>query len=416
MHDLTSLIERLPRAVPLPARARRRWTPSLVWLVPALVVMLGLGFGARALWLRGPTITIRFATAEGLEAHKTTIRYKNVPIGVVTSIDLLEDRSGVLVSADIARQARLLLVDDARFWVVRPRVSTAGVSGIGTLLTGAQIGFDAGVSERSRHEFVGLEAPPSTVTGRPGRRFDLRADNLGSIDVGTPVYLRRFQVGQVTRVALGPRGDAADVEVFIDAPYDRHVAIATRFWNASGVDVTMDLRGIQLDTQSLASVLMGGIAFETPRGTGPDAPAPEGAEFWLYSDRRAALPETGNPADNLPAAVNRLVSKLSDMPYDRLAREGALTMRQMRRTLKDTSRLVRRVDRELAPQMTAMAGQATRTLGSVEQTLASDAPLQRELRTTLRDLGGAGQSLRVLTDYLERHPESLIFGKKKDRP
>src|SRR6185369_6272297 len=110
-------------------------------------------FGVRALWQRGPTITVTFASADGLEAHKTAVRYKGVSIGVVTAVELLEDRSGVMVTAELSRRAQALLVDDARFWVVRPRVSTAGVSGIGTLLTGAHLSFDAGLSDKGRRAF-----------------------------------------------------------------------------------------------------------------------------------------------------------------------------------------------------------------------------------------------------------------------
>src|SRR4051794_36081818 len=163
VNELRPLLEEVPRAVPL-RMPLSRWRPSLVWLVPAIAALVGGWLAVRAVWQRGPTVTITFATAEGLEAHRTTIKYKSVDIGTIKSIELLEDRSGVVVTAELTRRAEGLLGDDARFWVVRPRVTLAGVSGIGTLFTGAHIGFDAGGSPHRRRDFTGLEAPPSTIS------------------------------------------------------------------------------------------------------------------------------------------------------------------------------------------------------------------------------------------------------------
>jgi paraquat-inducible protein B len=412
----SSSVVRLPRALPRPrGRLARGAVKHVIWLLPGLVLAASLWFGARALWQRGPVVTVTFTTADGIEAHKTAVRYKGVSIGVVTGVALREDRTGVVVTAELSRAAKRLLVDDARFWVVRPRVSAAGVSGIGTLLTGAHIAFDAGLSGASRRAYEGLEAPPPTINGRRGRRFTLRAEDMGSLDVGAPVYLRRFRVGEVTRMALDETGDAAVLEIFVDEPYDRHVSAETRFWNASGIDVTVGPSGVQLDTQSLASVLTGGIAFSNPEGAAPAPPAAPGATFRLFSGQRAAWPSAGGGPDDLAGAVSRLVAKLNDVPLDRLADEGVRTMRQMRRTLARTERLVDRVDADLAPELRAVLGQAGRTLGSMERTFSAEAPLQQDLRRALREVGGAGQAVRLLGEYLERHPESIIRGKGKDR-
>jgi len=424
MIDRATSLRRLPRAIPRtlpralalpPGWLRQRFGAPLLWLLPLVGLAASVWFGVRALWQHGPTITVTFAVADGIEAHKTAIRYKGVSIGVVTGVELLEDRSGVAVTAELSRRAEGLLVDDARFWLVRPRVSAAGVSGIGTLLTGAQIAFDSGVSPKSRRAFRGLEAPPSTLNGRRGRRFTLRAADLGSLDVGSPVYLRRFQVGEVTRAALDARGEAAVVEIFVDDPYDRHVSADARFWNASGIDVSVGAHGVQLDTQSLASVLTGGIAFSNPTVGDSARPAAPGTEFELFSGYRTAWPDTGGDAEDLPAAISRLVAKLNDLPLERLASEGALTLRQVRRTLARTERLVDRVDTEIAPELRTVLGQAGRTLGSVERTFSPEAPLQGDLRRTLREVGGAGQAVRLLGEYLERHPESIIWGKGKSQ-
>ena len=281
----------IPSATPLPVAAAvsgRR--PSLVWLVPVLVVVLGGWLALRAARERGPTVTITFATADGLEANKTTVRYRGVVVGMVKSIALPVDRPGIVASVELSKQMTAMLVEDARFWVVRPRVSVGGVSGINTLLAGAQIAFDRGVSSRVSRAFVGLETEPSTSSDRRGRRISLRADTLGSLEVGSPVYYRRVRVGQVTRTALEPGGQAVAVEAFVDAPYDLQIDSNTRFWNASGVDVTVDMHGLRIDTQSVTSILAGGIAFETPPRVGPLAPSESpGGTFQVFASRDAAF-------------------------------------------------------------------------------------------------------------------------------
>jgi paraquat-inducible protein B len=300
----------LPRAIPVPVAPAGPWrdhaVPSLVWLVPALVILVGGWLTVRAVRDHGPSVTITFSTADGVEANKTTVRYKGVSVGVVKTIALREDHPGVVATVELSPQMTRLLVEDARFWVVRPRVSAAGISGMNTLLGGVQIAFDPGLSSRACRAFRGLDAEPSTTSDRRGRRIRLRAESPGSLEVGSPVYLRRVQVGQVTRVALEPSGDSAlleaSIDVFIDAPYDSRITKHTRFWNASGVDVTVDLRGLRVDTQSLASILAGGIAFEpsgTPEASGPtDAtarqnidPGPDTSQgaFTLFASRDAAL-------------------------------------------------------------------------------------------------------------------------------
>ncbi len=215
----------------------------------------------------GPTITIRFSTGEGIEAGKTKIKFKNVDVGVIKSVELSDDHKTVLASAEMSRNASSMLVDDTRFWVVRPRISGGTVSGIGTLLSGSHIGMDIGTSQKARRDFVGLESPPVLASGAPGREFVLKSENLGSLDIGSPVFFRRLQVGQIVSYALDPEGAGMIVHVFVNAPYDKYVTNDTRFWHASGVDVTVDTTGVKVDTESLVSILIGGLAFENPPDT-----------------------------------------------------------------------------------------------------------------------------------------------------
>ncbi|MCC8403222.1 MlaD family protein [Paraburkholderia sp. MMS20-SJTN17] len=268
---------------------RSRWRLQIVWLVPILAVLIGAWLATKAVVEKGPTITISFLSAEGLEAGKTKIKFKDVDIGIIKSVVLTHDHARVIATADINKDATDMLVDNTRFWVVRPRISGGTVSGIGTLLSGSYVGVDVGNSKTGRRDFVGLEVPPVIESSEPGREFVLKSSNMGSLDVGSPVYFRRLQVGQVSAYKLDPDGHGVTLHVFINAPYDRFVLGDTRFWHASGVDVAVSSNGIQVNTQSLVSILIGGIAFESPPGMPDEAVAATESTFTLFPDRAAAM-------------------------------------------------------------------------------------------------------------------------------
>ncbi|MEF7614612.1 MlaD family protein [Aquincola sp. MAHUQ-54] len=279
----------IPEAVAAP---RRRWwtMAQAIWLVP-LVAVLAVGWLAASEWLqRGPTITVRFASGEGIEAGKTRIKYRNVNVGQVTAVRLAPDLKGVLVTAEMERDAAPLLVDDTRFWVVRARVAGGEVSGLTTLLSGAFIGIDGGRSTETRRHFVGLETQPVVSVDEAGKEFVLHAGSLGSLEIGSPVYFRRVRVGQVLSTDLAPDGQGLRLRVFVRAPYDRFVSSNARFWHASGVDVSFDAStGLRLRTESLLSVLVGGVAFETPAELDAGTPAEAGSDFTLFEGQAAAL-------------------------------------------------------------------------------------------------------------------------------
>lgn len=270
-------------------RPPKRWLPSLVWAIPLLAALIGLSLVVQALWERGPTITVSFSTAEGIEVGKTKVKYKDVDIGEVTAVHLAPDRAKVMVTIDLLREARNFAVADSRFWVVRPRLAGSGVSGLETLLSGAYIGVDAGHSDQAAQDFAGLETPPVVASDIPGRRFKLHAADIGSLDVGSPVFFRRIPVGHVESFALDPDGRSLTLGIFVKSPYDRFVTTDTRFWHASGIDLRLDASGVKLDTQSLSTILMGGVAFETPIEGETTQPAQDGAQFALASDHGEAL-------------------------------------------------------------------------------------------------------------------------------
>lgn len=283
--------------IPEPTVVRgRRVRLSLAWIVPIAALVVGAVLIARTLAQAGPDITITFRNAEGLEAGRTEVRYKEVVVGKVTKVALSPDRERVLVSVKLDKSVENMAVDDTRFWVVRPRIGLAGVSGLGTLFSGAYIGLDAGVADEPRLHFTGLESPPYLLRGEAARSFVLSAPELGSLDVGSPVYYRRTRVGRVVGYSLDPVKDALAVQVVIEAPNDRLVTAQSRFWNASGVDLTLNASGLTLDTQSVVSVLVGGVAFANPADAASAPPAADGQRFDLFPNRKLALaPPDGPP-------------------------------------------------------------------------------------------------------------------------
>ncbi|MGJ7524114.1 intermembrane transport protein PqiB [Variovorax sp. GB1P17] len=531
-------------ALPKPRVVRRReWLPSLIWLIPIVAALVGITLVARILMERGPEVVLTFKTAEGLEAGKTVVKYKDVQIGLVTHLRLARDRSHVRVLVQFNKDAEGFTAEDSRFWVVRPRLDTSGISGLGTLLSGAYIGADAGASKETSGEFTGLETPPIVTRDDSGQQFLLRANDVGSLDVGSPVYFRRVKVGQVAAYELDGDGRGVTIRVFINAPYDKFVGINTRFWQASGIDAQLSASGFTLRTQSLATILLGGIAFQAPddamgplaktnasftlaqdeatamkepdgpsqtllmyfnqslRGLTPGAPVDFrgvvigevksiGVEFdraerefrmpvlvQVYPDRlrrRAGesgvesrtsqqerlrflaekglraqlrngnlltgqvyvaldffpkappakidlsknpieLPTMANSLDEIQSQVQEIATKLNKVPYEQIAGDLRTTLATLNKTLTATEQTVNRINSDVTPELAAAMKDVRKTVNTAERTLADDSPLQQDMRQTLRELTRAAGSVRILTDYLERHPESLLRGKPDDK-
>jgi paraquat-inducible protein B len=534
---------------------KRRFSISIVWVVPLVAVLIGGWLVFKALSEKGPTITITFSSAEGLEAGKTKIKYKDVELGQVSTIMLSEDLTRVIVTAELVKEAEHFLSVNTRFWVVRARVGVSGVSGLGTLFSGAYITLDPGNPGNATHHFKGLEQPPLVTTDLPGRHFVLEADTLGSLDVGSPVYYRKIQAGQVVEYKLAENGNTIRFKIFINAPYHTYVYQNTRFWDASGIDFKLDTRGMRVDTESLVSILIGGIAFGMPHAEIPEEPAEKEAlfrlfknfddakekiylrkskailyfdesvrgldigapvEFWgipmgevvdiklvfdqakevfqvrvvveteskrFYeagfvgsdADRkllfenllargfRAQL-KTGNlltgkqiiimdffpdaepatlvdegghpvvptvptPMEEISTKFMNILDKIDRMPLEEISKDLSNTVKgakhiaespelmeaiaNLNTTLRETSLLVSDLRNTVTPEINAVLEEARFSLANAERMLNVDSPLQVKLNSALDEISGAARSLRLLMDYLERHPEALIQGKGK---
>ncbi|MCX2898066.1 intermembrane transport protein PqiB [Pseudomonas mandelii] len=274
----------------------RRFSVSLVWIVPIVAVLVGISLVVHSILQEGPTITITFKTGDGLTANKTEVKYRNVVIGHVSDVELSGDQKSVNATVKLAKQAESFTREDSKFWVVRPRIGAGGVSGIDTLLSGDYIGADIGQANARAKNFKGMENPPPITYGEPGKRFTLHTQDLGSLDIGSPVYYRKIPVGQVVAYALDADGKGVNIDVFVHSPNDAYVTENTRFWNASGIDVSVGANGFALKTESLSSLLVGGIAFRAPEYSPDDKPAAEEYAYELFPDQQTALaPPNGKP-------------------------------------------------------------------------------------------------------------------------
>ncbi|MCY0106726.1 MULTISPECIES: intermembrane transport protein PqiB [Pseudomonas] len=311
-----------PRAPGQAPIKTRRFSISLVWIVPIVAVLVGISLVVHNLMQEGPTIIVNFKTGSGLTANKTEVKYRNVVIGQVTDVELSGDQKSVDATIKLAKQAQTFTREDSQFWVVRPRIGAGGVSGIDTLLSGDYIGADIGQSNSHSKHFKGLENPPPITYGEPGKRFMLHAPDLGSLDIGSPVYYRKIPVGQVVTYALNPEGKGVDIEVFIHSPNDAFVTENTRFWNASGIDINVGANGFAVKTESLSTLLVGGIAFRAPDYSPNDVAATDDRDFELFADQQTALAPPNGKAQYMVLRFDQSLRGLKvDAPVEFLGME-----------------------------------------------------------------------------------------------
>lgn len=286
MNDTKQLLTNAPEAT-IVRKKRPRF--SFVWLIPLVAAIAGVWIGVTTIRNQGPTITIVFRSAEGLEAGKTEIRYNGVAIGKIMTVELAPDYQTVITTARMSPRTEQFLHPDTKFWVVTPQISGGNISGLNTLISGAYIGMEIGQVKESELHFTALNSAPMETGGIHGSYFMLTTPELGSISEGAPIYYRRLKAGQVVSYELNREGTGLDVRIFIQSPYNQFVSSDTRFWQAGGVDISLSATGLKVQTQSLLSILIGGIAFETPESDSAPSPALTDTSFTLYRDRDEAF-------------------------------------------------------------------------------------------------------------------------------
>ena len=264
----------------------KRFNP--IWVIPVVAVIIGLYMVIHTKLTEGPEITIEFSTAEGLEAGKTKLRYRDVDVGLVEAVSLSGSMDKVMVTAKMDKSAEDMLREDTRFWVVRARVGAGAISGLGTLLSGAYLQLDPGSGPRSKkYEFTGLEVPPLTPADAPGVRLTLYSEEAGSLTAGDPILYNGYKVGRIEGVTFDIEQKLLKYDTFIDAPYNELVTTSTRFWNISGFAVDASASGINVTTGSLETILLGGVAFGSLPGLPPGEKVVSGATYKLNASYQA---------------------------------------------------------------------------------------------------------------------------------
>lgn len=517
----------------------------IIWLLPLVALLVGGWLLYKTESEKGPRISILFHTAEGIEEGKTQVKFRDVTIGTVTAVNFTEHLKAVQLSVTMQAGTDEYLTDKSRFWVVRPRVGTSGITGLGTLISGAYIAFEPNSKGESQNTFIGLEKPPIVTIDRKGTRFRLRASSLGSISIGAPVYFRQFDIGEITDYKLADDYSYVDIGMFVQAPYDKYVHTGTYFWNVGGVSLSMDASGAKLEMESLISLLSGGVAFET-RPEFLDSPsAEENTVFTLYENRSKALERpitqtatfalrfdstvrglsVGAPVEYRGIRVGTVKAielgadvhnkgivgpvvlidlepqrtqmyrdadkpdtakeKQGEYEKDPVARIGVLVKRGLRARLQTGSLLTGQLFVEIAlfpdaapevmltdsrypeiptlpnslesiitsvnnilnrlekadlhstlenlnalmvsttslastleKEMPALSSElrvtlkaAHSALATLESSVSADGQIGNELQVTLKEISAAARSLRLMAEYLERHPEALIKGK-----
>ncbi len=283
----------------------------MVWVVPILAVLIGGWLLIKNLGSSGQEIRIRFETADGIAAGKTELKCRSVTVGKVSRIELSDDLKSVLVYCDLNKGSEHLLRNGTRFWVVKPRVTAADVSGLETLFTGAYIELDPGNGDKGGDKWDGLETPPATSRTIPGRRLTLASDEARSLVIGSPVYYRGFEVGRVESRYLDLENRRIQYEVFIEEKYQNLVTRNTRFWNTSGVDISAGVDGFKIRTPSFQAMVSGGVSFAVPEGLTAGELVEDGAIFDLHEDADSAASSTFNPSLQLLLLFDQSVRGLS---------------------------------------------------------------------------------------------------------
>ncbi len=512
--------------------------PSMIWIFPIVALVIAIGLGVRSFLEKGVTISITFETADGLEAEKTKIKYRDVEIGLVNEVEVSPDATHIIVTAGIDRKARQHLTDRAQFWVVRPRIGLGGISGLGTLISGAYLAFDPGGGAPTKKiEFKGLELPPVKPSDAPGIKVVLIARALGSISIGSPVYYREIRVGQVEGYRLAGDFESVEINIFIDEPHHNLVRETTRFWDVSGISMSLGADGFSVKSESLAALIGGGIAFETPGGIASAPAAAPGSRYELHGDYGEIEDEAftqklvyllrfdgsvrgltvGAPVDlrgiqvgsvtdvsldydadakevwipvlikiepgrihgaggdasgaretiatlvehgmraqlktgslltgqlfvdlefhpgtpgalvedgeylrlpTLPgtveetlANVSKIVETISKLPLEKVVNDTDQAIQAL-------DRFIANIDVELKPLLAdtgtslkraeGVLQQAEKALNAVNDLIGEDSPITYDIARALEQLAASARSVRVLSAYLERHPEALLYGK-----
>lgn len=263
----------------------KNWSP--VWIFPIVTALIGAWILFYHYSHQGPEVTLITTNAEGIEAGKTTIKSRSINVGVVESATLTDDLTHVEIKARLNANMQKLLHGDTVFWVVKPQVGREGISGLGTLLSGAYIELKPGSKGAVRNDYQLLDSPPLAPSDAKGIRVVLDSKKAGQLTPGDPVLFRGYRVGSVETSVFDPQKRTMSYQLFINAPNDRLVTSNVRFWKDSGIAVDLTSAGMRVEMGALTTLFGGGVSFDVPDGIDLGQPVAEKTEFDLYDNQRS---------------------------------------------------------------------------------------------------------------------------------
>jgi len=263
----------------------KNWSP--VWIFPIITALIGAWILFYHYSHQGPEVTLITTNAEGIEAGKTTIKSRSIDVGVVESATLTDDLTHVEIKARLNADMQKLLHGDTVFWVVKPQVGREGISGLGTLLSGAYIELQPGTKGGVRDDYQLLDSPPLAPPDAKGIRVVLDSKKAGQLTPGDPVLFRGYRVGSVETSVFDPQKRTMSYQLFINAPNDRLVTSNVRFWKDSGIAVDLTSAGMRVEMGALTTLFGGGVSFDVPDGIDLGQPVAEKTEFDLYDNQRS---------------------------------------------------------------------------------------------------------------------------------
>ncbi|MEM6407788.1 MAG: MlaD family protein [Pseudomonadota bacterium] len=269
---------------------------SIVWVIPLIALAVALGVAWQSYSNQGPVITITFENGTGIKADETQLKYRDITVGVVEDVGFTDGLASVEVTVSVDKDIAPFIDQSASFWVVRPEVSTRGITGLSTVLSGVFIEgvWDAEIGNTATR-FRGLEEAPLFRPSEPGLQLALKATANGQLTENAPIFFHGIEVGRIGRARISPRTNFAIAEAIIYEPHDRLITESTRFWDTSGFSVSIGASGAEIDFTSLATLISGGVSFDTFVSGG--ARVPDGTEFQIFLNEENARNSVFNASE-----------------------------------------------------------------------------------------------------------------------
>ena len=284
---------------------------SAIWFVPLVALLIGLWMVYYQWSTQGPVITIAFDTAQGMQAGKTKIKSRDVVIGEVSDISLNDKGDGVLITARMTKASSHFLVQDSEFWLVSPKISHTGVSGLSTLISGVYIEIAPGMATEQQTEFIARNDPPLTPAGAPGLHITLNSDDQFAYSKGDPIIYKGLTVGQFEDIYFNFAERVVYYNAFIKAPYHQLVTSNTKFWDVSGLRIDLKADGLSVKTGNLETMLTNGVTFDVPKGMAHGEQITERAFFDIYHNYEAADDERYRSATHFVVLVSDTIRGLN---------------------------------------------------------------------------------------------------------